>query len=51
VAPYGMLIFLLLLFQPRANFIFFDVIDSLGRLVGLDTFLVGHGRDLFMFWR
>jgi Zn-dependent protease len=51
VAPYGMLIFLLLLWQPRVNVIFFDVVDGIGRLIGLDLGLAGYGRDLFLFWR
>jgi Zn-dependent protease len=51
VAPYGMLIFLLLLFEPRVNVIFFDAIDSLSSLVGLPDGLPGAGRSLFMFWR
>jgi hypothetical protein len=51
VAPYGMLIFLLLLWQPRVNVIFFDVVDGIGRLIGLPLGLAGYGRDLFLFWR
>jgi Zn-dependent protease len=51
VAPYGMLIFLLLLWEPRANVIFFNTVDSLGRLIGLPPGLPGYGRSLFMFWR
>jgi Zn-dependent protease len=51
VAPYGMLIFLLLLWQPRVNVIFFDVVDGIGRLIGLPINLAGAGRDLFLFWR
>lgn len=51
VAPYGMLIFLLLLWQPRVNFIFFDLVDGLGRLIGIPDGLPDAGRALFMFWR
>jgi Zn-dependent protease len=51
VAPYGMLLFLLLLWQPRVNVLFFDVVDGLSRLVGLNTALADAGRANFMFWR
>jgi Zn-dependent protease len=51
IAPYGMLIFLLLLWQPRVNFIFFDVVDGLSRLIGIPEGLPDAGRGLFMFWR
>jgi Zn-dependent protease len=51
VAPYGMLLFLLLLFEPRVNYVFFDAIDGLSRLVGLPDGLAGAGRAFFMFWR
>jgi Zn-dependent protease len=51
IAPYGMLLFLGLLWQPSVNRVFFDVIDWLANLIGLPLFLSDTGRDLFMFWR
>jgi Zn-dependent protease len=51
VAPYGMLIFLLLLWQPRVNVLFFDVVDGIGRAIGLPIDLADGGRGLFLFWR
>ena len=51
VAPYGMLIFLLLLWQPRVNVIFFTIVDDIGRLIGIPVGLADQGRGLFMFWR
>jgi Zn-dependent protease len=51
VAPYGMLLFLALLWQPSINRVFFDVIDSLSNLIGLPSGLADFGRSEFMFWR
>ncbi|GAA5184115.1 site-2 protease family protein [Rugosimonospora acidiphila] len=51
VAPYGMLLFLALLWQPRINAIFFDVVDGLANLIGLPLDFADFGRSLFMFWQ
>jgi Zn-dependent protease len=51
VAPYGMLLFLGLLWQPRANQWFFSLIDWLGGLIGLPLYLADAGRSLFLFWQ
>lgn len=51
VAPYGLFVFILLLWSPQANHWFFWVVDGLGRLIGLPLDLAGYGRALFMFWR
>jgi Zn-dependent protease len=51
IAPYGMFLFLALLWQPSINRVFFDAVDGLGNLIGLPTFLADTGRSAFMFWR
>lgn len=50
-APWGLLILLVLLFEPRVNAIFFDAVFFLGDLIGLPTYLVGAGMSLLQFWR
>jgi Zn-dependent protease len=50
VAPYGMFLFLALLWSPRANAWFFDTVDWLANLIGLPMDLADTGRALFMFW-
>jgi Zn-dependent protease len=51
VAPYGMFIFILLLFNPTIGGVFFDFVFFLSDLIGLPGSLVVEGRNLFMFWR
>jgi Zn-dependent protease len=51
VAPYGMLVFFALLWQPSVNRIFFGVVDWLADLIGLPLWLAQAGQALFMFWR
>jgi Zn-dependent protease len=51
VAPYGMLVFILLLFNPTIGGVFFDFVFFLSDLIGLPVSLFVEGRDLFMFWR
>ncbi len=51
VAPWGMLIFLALLFNPTINNAFFGLVFGLGDLLGLPQYLIGDGQRLFMFWR
>lgn len=50
-APYGMLLLILLLFEPRVNVIFFDVVFWISDLIGLPPGLWAAGRQLFQFWR
>ena len=51
IAPYGMLVFILLLFNPSIGGLFFRLVFFLGDLIGLPAYLLIDGRDLFMFWR
>jgi Zn-dependent protease len=51
MAPYGMLLLIALLFEPRVNRIFFDVVFTITDLIGIPTYLVAAGRDLLLFWR
>jgi Zn-dependent protease len=51
IAPYGMLVFILLLFNPAIGGLFFTFVFFVGDLIGLPTDLLIDGRDLFMFWR
>jgi len=51
IAPYGLLIFLVLLFNPRVGGVFFSAVFGLGDLLGLPQNLVLAGHDQFMFWR
>ena len=51
IAPYGLLIFLVLLFNPRVGGAFFSAVFGLGDLLGLPQNLVRDGHDQFMFWR
>jgi Zn-dependent protease len=50
VAPFGMLALFLLLFEPRVNRIFFEVVFFISDLIGLPPGLYSVGRDLLMFW-
>jgi Zn-dependent protease len=51
IAPYGMLVFILLLFNPAIGGLFFTGVFTLADLVGLPLGLVEEGRALLMFWR
>jgi Zn-dependent protease len=51
VAPWGMLVFLLLLFNPTINSVFFNLVFGIGNALGLPEYLIGDGQRLFMFWR
>jgi Zn-dependent protease len=51
VAPFGMLALFLLIFEPRVNRIFFDVVYGISDGIGLPSWLVGVGSDLLVFWR
>jgi Zn-dependent protease len=50
-APWGLFIFLGLLFNPTLNRAFFGFVDDLGSALGLPLGLYAHGWDLFQFWR
>jgi Zn-dependent protease len=50
VAPYGMLILFALLFEPRVNRLFFDVVFTLADAIGLPPGLYLLGRNLLQFW-
>lgn len=51
VAPFGMLLLIAILFEPRANAIFFDVVFLISDVIGLPPGLWGVGRSIFQFWR
>jgi Zn-dependent protease len=51
LAPYGMLVFILLLFNPAIGGVFFTVVYALADALGIPLDLVGEARALFMFWR
>ena len=50
MAPFGMLILFGLLFSPRINAVFFDLVDTVGGVVGLPSYLASEGLRLFRFW-
>ena len=50
VAPWGMLILFGLLFSPRINAAFFDVVDTVADFIGLPSYLANEGFHLFRFW-
>lgn len=50
VAPYGMLLLLALLMEPRINRAFFAVVFFVADLLGLPTELYAEGLALFRFW-
>lgn len=51
IAPYGMLVFILLLFNPAIGGLFFTLVFWLADAVGLPLPLIDEGRALLMFWR
>ncbi len=50
VAPYGMLLLIALLWSPVIGGWFFEVVYSLGDVLGLPSYLVADGYQLFKFW-
>ena len=50
VAPWGLLAFIGLLFNPRLNRLFFDFVDGLAAAVGLPADRYALGWQLFRFW-
>ena len=52
VAPYGLLLLFLILFQlPLLAGIFFDLVYYICDLLGLQSFFITHGLVMFQFWR
>jgi len=51
IAPYGMLLLFVLLFEPTVNTIFFTVVYTICPILGLPLTYVDYGRSLFQFWR
>jgi Zn-dependent protease len=50
VAPYGMLILFVLIFEPRVNAIFFFIIDLIAGIIGLPSGLYFDGLRMVQFW-
>lgn len=50
VAPWGLFVFLALLFNPTLNRLFFDIVDAIASALGLPPWLYAAGWDLFRFW-
>ncbi|WP_328851987.1 site-2 protease family protein [Micromonospora globbae] len=50
-APYGFILLFALLWNPRINGWFFDVVFTAGDVLGLPAWLYGTGLDLVRFWR
>jgi len=50
IAPFGLLILFALLFEPRVNRIFFNVVFAVADVIGLPPGLYAVGRDLLQFW-
>lgn len=50
VAPFGMLLLIALLFEPRANALFFSVVFGFSDLLGLPSGLYAEGLRLLQFW-
>ncbi len=50
VAPYGMLLLFVLIFQPQVNYIFFTVMYDIADGIGLPVFMIDAGHRMFRFW-
>lgn len=50
-APYGMLLLLVLIFEPSVNRVFFAVVFWFCELIGIPAGWPGAGQLLFQFWR
>ncbi|WP_151482748.1 site-2 protease family protein [Streptomyces albicerus] len=50
LAPFGLLLVIAILWIPAVNGVFFDVIDSLLRSLGIDEFQTYCGQNLYRFW-
>jgi Zn-dependent protease len=51
VAPYGLILLFVLLFQSGGNFFFFQVVDTVCGAIGLPTGMAAFGQSTFQFWR
>lgn len=51
IAPFGMLLLFVLIFEPRVNLIFFTIVYDVASLIGLPPYLISQGQHLFQFWR
>ena len=49
-APYGLLLMIVLLFEPTVNRIFFDTVFLISDVLGLPPGLWQIGRSIFQFW-
>jgi Zn-dependent protease len=50
IAPFGLLLLIALLWEPRVNRIFFTVVFTVSDLLGLPAGYYREGLDLFRFW-
>jgi Zn-dependent protease len=50
-APWGMLVLFALLLSPVVSGVFFNVVDTIGDVIGLPRYLASDGLALFQFWR
>lgn len=50
IAPYGLLLVFALLWLPRVNRVFFDVVDAISGWVGIPYGMMAAGFQLFRFW-
>ncbi|MEN3307931.1 MAG: hypothetical protein V7603_4133 [Micromonosporaceae bacterium] len=50
VAPWGLLLFIALLWNPTLNSLFFRLVDAIAGGLGLPLDLYGYGWNLFRFW-
>jgi Zn-dependent protease len=51
LAPYGFILLFVLLWEPRINRLFFDVVFFIGDGLGLPDHLYAVGRELIRFWQ
>lgn len=50
LAPFGLLLVIAILWIPAVNSVFFDVIDTLLRGLGIDEISTYCGQNLYRFW-
>jgi hypothetical protein len=50
-APFGLLFVFALLWLPAVNGVFFDVVDSLLKSLGISDFETYCGQALYRFWQ
>ena len=51
LAPYGFILLFMLLWEPRINRLFFDLVFFIGDGLGLPSHLYALGRELIRFWQ